>query len=300
VGGSIAIYQKIGNPGYPDLVLQDRFQSAQQALADRPTQAAFEAQLPPVKTPDADADFLKLVSDLRAAVAERPDDLRGHELLARNEASLQNYKAAYQAQAKVILLKDSAATSFDYTQLADLMIRAAQGYVSPEADAALRDALTLDPGNGFARYYSGLMLSQNGRPDMTFRIWRELLESSPEAAPWVPPIRARIGDLAWFAGVTYTAPALSGPSAADIQAAETLSTEDRSTMIAAMVSGLADRLATDGGTPQEWAQLITAYGVLGEIDKAQIIWNEAKTTFAAAPQALAMLSEAARTAGLEE
>lgn len=300
IGGSAALYRAVGNPGYPDFALQDRFDSARQALEDRPSQAAFEAQLPPVQTPEADPDFVQLVKELRATVADRPDDLRGHELLARNEATLQNYKAAYQAQARVILLKQDQATSFDYTQLADLMIRAAQGYVSPEADAALRDALARDPNNGFARYYTGLMLSQNGRPDMTFRIWRDLLEAGPEAAPWIPPIRARINDLAWFAGIDYTAPAPRGPSAEDIEAAEDLSAEDRTAMINAMVAGLADRLANEGGTPQEWAQLISAYGVLGDLDKAQVIWDEAKTTFAETPEALAAVAEAARGAGLKE
>lgn len=300
IGGSAALYQVVGNPGYPDFALQDRFDSARQALEDRPSQAAFEAQLPPVQTPEADPDFVQLVKELRATVADRPDDLRGHELLARNEATLQNYKAAYQAQARVILLKQDQAASFDYTQLADLMIRAAQGYVSPEADAALRDALARDPNNGFARYYTGLMLSQNGRPDITFRIWRDLLEAGPEAAPWIPPIRARISDLAWFAGIDYTAPAPRGPSAEDIEAAEDLSAEDRTAMINAMVAGLADRLANEGGTPQEWAQLISAYGVLGDLDKAQVIWDEAKTTFAETPDALAAVAEAARGAGLKE
>ena len=300
LGGSAALYLSIGNPGYPDLALQDRIEAARQSLEERPSQAAFEAQLPPAQPAEADPDFLKLVQELRAAVAERPDDLRGHELLARNEATLLNFNAAYRAQAQVILLKQDTATSFDYTQLADLMIRAAQGYVSPEADAALRDALARDPNNGFARYYTGLMLRQNGRPDATFRIWRDLLETGPEAAPWIAPIRARIDDLAWFAGVDYTAPAPSGPTAEDIDAAEELSVEDRSAMINAMVAGLADRLANEGGTPQEWAQLISAYGVLGEIEKADLVWTEAQSVFAATPEALAPITAAARAAGITE
>lgn len=300
IGGSFFAYEKLGNPGYPDLALQDRIEAARDSLDNRPSQATFEAQLPPQDAVEADPEFLKLITELRAAVKDRPDDLRGHELLARNEATLQNYKAAYQAQARVILLKDSNATSFDYTQLADLMIRAAQGYVSPEADAALRDALERDPNNGFARYYLGLMLSQNGRPDITFRMWRDLLETGPEAAPWIAPIRARIDDMAWFAGIDYTQPAPRGPSAEDIEAAEELSTEDRSEMINAMVAGLADRLANEGGTPEEWAQLISAYGVLGDLDKAQIVWDDAKSTFSAAPDALATIAKAARSAGLAE
>lgn len=302
MGGSFAIYSQLGNAGYPDFALQDRFETAREAMQDRPSQGAFEAQLPAAPQIEADPAFVELVEELRTTVADRPDDLRGHELLARNEATLQNYKAAYEAQARVVLLKGDQATSFDYTQLADLMIRAAQGYVSPEAEAALRDALSRDPNNAFAHYYSGLMLSQNGRPDLTFRIWRDLLEAGPEGAPWIPPIRARISDLAWFAGIDYTAPAPAravGPTADDIAAAEDLTAAERTEMISSMVAGLASRLATEGGTPQEWAQLISAYNVLGERDKAQLVWNDAKTTFAQSAEALATVAEAARAAGLD-
>lgn len=299
--GSAALYQSLGNPGYPDLALVERKADAQDNLENRLSQQAFEAQLPDLTPPEIDPDFAALMEQLRATVAERPNDLRGYELLTRNEAIMTNFKAAYVAQQRVIELKGDAASSFDYVQLADLMIRAAQLYVSPKAETALRKALEMDPENGFARYYLGLMLSQNGRPDMTFRIWRDLLEKGPEAAPWIAPIRARIDDLAWFAGVTYSAPSpsLNGPSAEEIEAAEDLSPEDRRAMIESMVSGLAERLGTQGGTPDEWARLIGAYGVLGQTDRAQAIWNEAKTVFAEKLDALATIEQAARGAGLD-
>ncbi|MFY0596153.1 MAG: c-type cytochrome biogenesis protein CcmI [Cognatishimia sp.] len=296
--GSFGIYQTIGNPGYPDLGLADRKELARESLANRPSQAAFEAQLPASAPPDIDPDFAKLLEQLRTAVKERPNELRGFTLLARNEATVQNFKAAYIAQQRVIALKADDASSFDYVQLADMMIRAAQSYVSPEAEVALRAALERDPNNGFARYYSGLMMSQNGRPDMTFRNWRDLLETGPENAPWIAPIRARIDDLAWIAGVDYTPPAARGPSAEDVEAADNLSAEDRAEMIQGMVAGLAERLGTEGGTPQEWAQLIGAYGVLGDLDKARIIWSEAQEVFAGSPEALTAIRAAAERAGL--
>lgn len=298
--GSFGVYQWIGTPGYPDLALVDRFAMAQNALDERISQADFEAQLPPRTAPDIDPDFAALLEELRTKVGERPNDLEGHEFLVRNEATVQNFKAAYVAQERVIELKGDAAAASDFVRLADLMIRAANGYVSPEADLILREALARDPGNGFALYYSGLMLSQNGRPDMTFRIWRRLLEAGPDQAPWIPPIRARIEDLAWIAGQPdYRVPDLRGPSAEDIEAAEDMSAEDRMTMIRGMVAGLADRLATEGGSADEWARLISAYGVLQETEKAQAIWSEAQTVFAEAPEALSIITEAARAVGLQ-
>lgn len=296
--GTIGIYSQIGAPSYEDQPLQDRFAAAQNLLASRPSQATREAQLPALKERTVDENFSNLIKELRVKIQENPNDLRGQELLARNEATLGNFRAAYEAQEKVISLKGDAVRGNDFTQLADLMIRAAQGYISPEADIALREAMARDPNDGFARYYMGLMLTQNGRPDMTFRVWRDLLEEGPEAAPWIPPIRARIDDLAWIAGVNYTAPAPRGPSADDIQAAEELSPEGRAAMIQSMVASLSDRLATEGGTPAEWAQLISAYAVLGETERSRTIWTEAQTVFADNPQALATVQAAATQAGL--
>jgi cytochrome c-type biogenesis protein CcmH len=46
---------------------------------------------------------------LRTTVAERPDDVQGQRLLARNEAALGNYAAARAAQERVVALLGEAA-----------------------------------------------------------------------------------------------------------------------------------------------------------------------------------------------
>jgi cytochrome c-type biogenesis protein CcmH len=158
-----------------------------------------------------------------------------------------------------------------------------------------------DPRNPLARYYWGLMLLQNDRPDRTFRLWEQLLRDSTHDAPWVPPIRQSLPELAWFAGVDYQLPPAAptgGPTAEDMQAASEMSAEEQSEMIRGMVSSLAERLNTEGGTPQEWARLIGAYGVLGEQDRAIAIWNEAQDVFAANEEALAIVRGGAVQAGI--
>ncbi|MGH1465835.1 MAG: c-type cytochrome biogenesis protein CcmI [Cognatishimia sp.] len=300
IAGALGLYNSIGAPGYNDQPLIARIEYARDHLANRLSQADFEAQLSPQPEIEVDPDFLALIQELRVKVKENPTEKRGLDLLARNEATLGNFTAAYQAQQQLIDLLGPEASSQDYTQLADLMVRAARGYISPEADIALREALVRDPSNGFARYYSGLMMSQNGRPDLTFRAWRSLLEEGPENAPWIAPIRARIEDLAWIAGVKYTPPAPNGPDAADLQAAQEMSEEDRAAMVQSMVDGLADRLAQDGGTPAEWAQLITAFGVMGETQRAKETSETAKGIFANDPDGLRLIQTAAQEAGLTE
>ncbi len=309
VAGTVVVYLQIGAPGYPDLPLEARIAAAEQARAERPGQAEAEEQaapnMPQVQVNERHAE---LMQQLREALQQRPDDLEGHILLARNEAALGNFRAAYEAQQRVIELKGDQATGEDYSALADMMILAAGGYVSPEAEAALIKALRLDPNNGAAQYYSGLMFAQTGRPDVAFRIWRDLLESSPPDAPWVPPIREQILIVAQDAGVRYELPAAEGagagpivpggPSAEDIAAAQDMTPEERQQMVSSMVNRLARRLATEGGTADEWARLIAALGVLGETGRAQAIWTEAKAVFANTPDKLAIVREAARQAGI--
>ena len=75
--------------------------------------------------------------------------------------------------------------------------------------------------------------------------------------------------------------------------------EDRRRMVEGMVEGLETRLATQGGAPDEWARLIGALVVIGRQDHARDILAEARARFAATPEALAVIAEAAGKAGLE-
>ncbi len=303
VGGAGSLYLMLGAPGYPDLPLRERIGAAEEARASRPGQAVAEAE-PASARSGATEEYQALVARLRRVVADRPDDLQGHVLLVQGEARLGNFAAAHAAQALVLALKGRVATADDWADHADLLILAAGGYVSPEAEQALTRALALDPANGVARYYSGLMFLQTGRPDLAFQLWATLLRESRPDAPWLPLIRARIEEVALRAGVQYTLPepqaALPGPSAEEVSAAGELGTGDRARMIRSMVEGLAERLATEGGAAQEWARLVGALGVLGEVARARAIRAEAQIVFAGDANALALINSAAQNAGLIE
>ncbi|MGJ8604967.1 MAG: c-type cytochrome biogenesis protein CcmI [Marivita sp.] len=302
VGGSYWIYAQIGAPGYGDLGLAERLEMAEQARQTRPSQQEAETQLPPTESTEVQAEYAELVQRLRGAVAERPGDLQGHVLLARSEAAMGNYIEAYTAQQQVLSIKGDDATGKDYADLADMMILAAGGYVSPEAERVLEGALTREPQNGVSQYYMGLMMAQTGRPDVAFRLWDRLLRQSAVDSPWLPPIVAQIEEMAFRAGVgDYELPQIAGmpgPSAEDMDAAGEMTQEDRLEMIRGMVSQLSDRLATEGGSPEEWARLISSLGVLGDEAQAIAVWNNAQEVFADNPRALEVVRDGARAAGL--
>ncbi|MES2664955.1 MAG: c-type cytochrome biogenesis protein CcmI [Pseudomonadota bacterium] len=295
---AVVFYARIGAPGYPDLPLASRLAQSDEMMRTRPSQAAAEAQLAAPAPPAPDAEFAQLMTRLRAAVADRPGDVQGLELLARNETALGNLAAAQTATEQLIAAKGTAATAKDHAELAELRIRAAGGYVSPEAEADLVRALQKDPKNPVARYFSGLMFAQGGRQDRTFLLWRRLLEESPPEAPWVPLIRAQMPDIVYRAGVRYELPPLRGPTAGDVADAAGQSAEDQAAMVEGMVAQLSGRLATEGGTVEEWGQLIRALGVLKRQDEAARIYAEAKTYFDGQASSLSFLKEAAVMAGL--
>jgi cytochrome c-type biogenesis protein CcmH len=302
LAGGFGGYAYLGQPGYGDLPLKQRVLLAEERRQARPDQAALETALPP-RTPleAVDPAFLELVDKLRTAVANRPDDLQGQQLLARNEANVGNLTAAYQAQEKVIAIKGQDATDADILTQATLMIQAADGQVSPQAEALLADVLARDANNDTALFFTGIVNMQGGRYDLAFRYWSQLIEVAPADSPWLGEVRGRIEALAEVAGVRYSLPAgssLAGPTAADVAAAEDMSPEDRQAMIRSMVEGLNDRLANEGGSAEEWARLISALANLGEKDRAIAIYAEAQKKFEGRTIELSGLKQAAVEAGI--
>lgn len=305
LAGAVGLYLHHGAPDRPDLPLSDRIAMSEKSYANRPSQSDAEAAAPKRERPEVGQEYVTLVEQLREAVANRPDDPQGLMLLATNEMRMGNPVAAREAQQKLVALRGDSVKAEELLHLSALMIEAAGGIITPEAEKILAQALQKEPKLPQGRYLLGLLQIQNGRPDRAFPIWRQLLEEGPFDAPWNAPIRASIRDLAWLAGdpdyvppADDSMPALPGPDADSMTAAEDMNPEERREMIQGMVSGLESRLATQGGTPDEWARLIRSLAVLGETDRAQAIWEEAEGRFGATPEAIAPIRAAAEKAGL--
>ena len=331
----MALYGLLGAPGVPDQPLVPRLERAAAERANRPRQAEAEAAIARAATPDGPratpgpnagprvdaapgpgvAEDQALIDRLETILKTRPDDEQGHRLLARARAGMSDWAGAHRAQGEVIRILGDRAGAEDYAEWAELMILATGGYVSPEAEAALGQALTRDPANKLARYYSGLTLLQEGRPDLTYQLWSALLAEGPADAPWIATIRNQIGEVARLAGMPPPEAATSqpgasappsaappsaapGPDAADVEAAGEMSPAERQAMIEGMVDQLAGRLASEGGPAGDWARLIRAQGVLGRTDAAQASWRAAREAFATDPEALATIDAAAGAAGL--
>lgn len=305
VGASAGLYAVLGAPGYGDMSRADRIAFAEELRENRPSQQAAEDSLPEMpNAPEPAEEFMVLVEQLRTAVANRPDDAEGHILLAQTEARLGNFAAAAGAQEHLVRMRGEEVTVAELGDYGELLVLAAGGYVSPEAERVFRATLDLDETDGRARYYIGLMRIQTGRPDITFRLWDQLLRRGPPEAAWIGPIQQQIGQVAALAGVRYEIPAVGsgapGPSQEDIDAAGDMSVAERMEMIGAMVEGLADRLANEGGPPTDWARLITSLGVLGQPTQARAVFDNAMVVFEGDPGAIDIIRDAGSQAGVAE
>jgi len=302
VAGAFGLYRMMGSPGYADQPRAARIAMSDAMRATRPSQAEAEAQVAAIVeanriTPPP--EIQTAVDNLRAALAANPDDLSGWQVLTDYETRTGNLAAAAAAMAQVVRLKGDTVTTEDLLGLADRMVFAAQGYVSPETETVLDRIATQDPENLGLLYYVGLLYAQTDRADLAFELWRRVIEEGGDSLH-ARLAREGIVDVAWLSGRTYTPPDLPGPTAEDVAAAADMAPEDREAMIRGMVAQLSDRLATQGGTAEDWARLISSLGVLGDIEQASLIWAEAQTVFANQPEALALIAEAASAAGLSE
>ena len=298
--GGLGLYRSYGHPGLPDLPLSENLARQANIGGDRPSQAEAEAFIQERNAETGNlanlealsqAENAALIDQLIGVLETRPDDLEGHRMLTRVLASSGRLIEAHAAEDKVLEILGDAATPEDHLEHAEIMILAAQGYVSPESIEALDQVMAAIPENPRARYYAGLALAQYGQPREAYIMWAQLLNEGPEDAPWIPAIRAGIDALAVEAGVSNQAP-LANPTNDQIDAAAEMTQEERAGMIRGMVEQLTERLTIEGGSVEEWVRLIGANVVLGELEAATQALNDAKAAFADDAEALSLIEAA--------
>ncbi|MDP3197983.1 c-type cytochrome biogenesis protein CcmI [Tabrizicola sp.] len=292
VPGGMAAYWALGAPGYPDMALEPRLAGLDDAIRARPSQEAELATQG--RTRDMALDT-RLSAELAAATDTEALRARFQQHFEAGEM-----QAAVRVQERLIALQGEAASSQGYAMLALALTLEAQGYVSPEAEGALRASLQRDASNEIARYLVGEMFRQGARFDRAFQFWRPIAESGTPGSPFVADVRAKIEQVAELAGVRYALPAsvASGPTAGDVAAAAEMAPEERQAMIEGMVAQLSDRLATEGGNVEDWNRLIRSLAILERLPEAQKIYDEAKDRFQGRPAELSFLRLAAVETGL--
>jgi cytochrome c-type biogenesis protein CcmH len=236
---------------------------------------------------------------LAARLARNPADTEGWRTLGWSYLNIGRFAEAADAYAKAIEL-DPGNAEFRGGRI-EALVGAADGIVTADAKAVIRDALKLDPKNVRARYFDGLAREQEGDKAAALAEWSELLKEVGSDAhsdeSWASDLRTRVSalkrEMGLDGGTVPDVPRLAartssperstaqaalqppgavvekGPSAQDVQAAEAMLPADRAAMIRGMVDGLASRLERSPRDADGWIRLIRSRIVLGESELAR-------------------------------
>lgn len=239
--------------------------------------------------PPAQASLETLVAQVEAHLEKNSKDGRGWEVLAPVLLKLGRTNDAVRAYRNALAFNgETAARRAD---LGEAIAIAAGGVVTADARQEFERALKLDAGEVKARYFTAVAAQQDGRPGEAGAIWRDMLKSAPDNAPWRPLVLQALAQLGGGA-----APDLSKEMAA---AADGMTSAQRNEMIGGMVERLAARLKQNGDDVDGWLRLVRAYMVLGQMDNARRAVTDARQAAAGSPERLRALNDGLKELGLE-
>lgn len=241
--------------------------------------------------PSAQAPLETLVAQVEAHLERNPKDGRGWEVLAPVLLKLGRTDDAIRAFRNAITFNGE--TAVRRADLGEALAAAAGGVITAEAREAFERALALDASEVKARYFTAVAAMQDGKAEQAGAIWRDMLRSAPQNAPWRPLV---VQALAQLGGTGPTGPALSGET---VSAANDMTADQRSEMIGGMVERLAARLKQNGEDVDGWLRLVRAYMVLGQVDKAKQAIADARQANGSNPERLRTLNDALKNLGLE-
>jgi cytochrome c-type biogenesis protein CcmH len=228
----------------------------------------------------ADPQGLNVADALRQIethLAANPDDGRGHEVVGPVYLRLERHADAVRAFASALRLLGPTAER--HASLGEALVFEANGVVTAEARAAFEAASALDARHVKSRFFLALAAQQEGDRPRAIALLSALSADLPDGN-----LKTEIAKQLAELGVL--------PKGGEAVAA--LPADEQAAAIRSMVEGLAQRLATTGGTAEEWARLIRALTVLKDTDRARLILAEARQKFAAAPDDLRRIEDAGK------
>jgi cytochrome c-type biogenesis protein CcmH len=287
--GSTLLYAQIGRPD----------------VAARPASAASGA--PASETQAADGpqghDVAAMISQLEARLKANPNDAEGWNLLGRSYFNTGRYPDAAQAFARAAAL--DPANSENLSAQAVALTRAADGTVTPQAEALLRKALAVDPKDSIAGVFLAQARYQKGDRKGALDDWIALLRSAPPDAVWTAEVRETALKVAGELGEDISArlppqpaadAAASGPTPDQVAAASRMSKAEQDRMIQGMVDRLEARLKANPHDAVGWARLLQSRMELNQTDRAVQAYHDAQKALTASE--FAQVRDAAKQLGV--
>ncbi|WP_375458397.1 c-type cytochrome biogenesis protein CcmI [uncultured Enterovirga sp.] len=256
----LAIYGGLGSPQLPAQPVSAR-------VAAAPT------------APTLPKEVASALARIEEHLAANAGDARGWDVLAPIYLRAGRFDDAARAYAQA--RKSGGDTVERLLGEGEARVSAAEGVVEDDSRALFKRTLELDASMPAARYYLTLAAEQQGDGEAARAGYRALLADAKPDAPWVSLVRSRLARLE----------GQPSPSAG-------LPPHSVTPDIAAMVSGLDDRLAANGGSEAEWSRLVRSFVVLGRRDDALHRLAQARDGLKSDTAALERLDRLASELGL--
>jgi cytochrome c-type biogenesis protein CcmH len=243
--------------------------------------------------PAAAADSLTVdqaIKMVEARLAADPGDVRGWKVIAPIYMQTGRFADAEHAFRQILNLAPPTADA--EIGLAEALMEQHGGEATGEAADWLHKAAALDPRAVRPRFYLAAEALREKHYADAVSQWQALIALGKSGDSWLPAAQAGLKAAEAGAAGKPLPDGFSGApgagAAAGPQPAE----------IRKMVSGLADRLAQQGGSIAEWTQLVRSEIVLGDMAKAQSAYDAARKAY---PEAMdrADLDALAAQAGLK-
>lgn len=215
-------------------------------------------------SPDANS-VDELVARAEAHLAQNPGDVRGWDVLAPIYMRLGRASDAVNAYRSSIRLGGENFARI--LGLAEGLTAISGGTVTAEAEGFFRRAAELKPDDVRPQFYLAQGEMQDGHPDVAANRLRSFLDKAPVDAPWRGQLEQVIARISGAA--TELSPSPKGPTADDIDAAASLSAQDRQAMIEGMVERLDASLLEDRQNLEGWKRLVRSYLILDRRDAAR-------------------------------
>ena len=259
---ALGVYLAVGAPGDPDRPFAKRLE-------------AWRNADPSTLSPPEMAAVLTVMT------REKPDDPEGFRYLAMAQGASGDTAAAIRALDRAIALAPRRADLWE--TLGEVMIVNAGGGAPPEARAAFRRALALDPTSMAARFHLARAQVIDGDKAGGIAAWRALLAELPADDPRRRALIGAIGEAEH--------PAPEQPDAA--AGGEELAA------IQGMVANLAARLEAKPDDPEGWVRLVRSYAVLGDTARRDAALAKAEARFAGRSEVMSALAAAAKAEPLK-
>lgn len=204
----------------------------------------------------------ELIARAEAHLAQNPGDARGWDVLAPIYLRIGRGADAVNAYRSAIRLEGENFQRI--LGLGEALIAVSGGPITAEAEGLFEKAATLGPDDIRPQYYLAQGEMQDGNADGAVKRLQTVLDKAPSDVPWRAQVEQTIARIRGTAPQSPT----NAPTTEDVDAAASMSPEDRQIMVEGMVQRLDESLRNNGGDIDGWKRLVRSYMILNRRDAA--------------------------------